>query len=298
MPIPSQLQSLLTPAVTDVLLVGPRNCQVDSGIGLQQVSVDFGSDDELRRLAIELAMQSGSRVDIAKPIADFSLGNLRCHVVLPFGVSTQTLISIRRHPLQQVKVEHLLEAQMFTQNQAEFICTAVRNRKTILIAGPTGSGKTTLLSALIHHGQDRTICIEQTPELNPSFPAVGLIEREANQDGVGRIDSIELLSHALRMRPDRLVVGEVRGREFSTLLLAINNGHSAMATLHSESLEALPRRLKVLGQISSLDSKISGELLRAVDLVIQLSNFNKRKVEVIARLVVGDSDIEAVPIEV
>jgi pilus assembly protein CpaF len=298
MTIPNQLQALLATGVTDVLISGPTNCQIDRGSGLERFELNFGTDDELRRVAIELALGAGARVDIAKPISDFSIDNLRCQVVLPFGVSNQTLISLRKHPAQQVTMDHLLEAGMLTQAQAEFLSRSVMERKTILIAGPTGAGKTTLLSALIHLAQERTIYIEQTPELSAAFPAVGLLEREANQEGVGAIDSVELLTHALRMRPDRLVIGEVRGREFGALLLAINNGHSAMATLHSQSLEALPRRLKALGHISGLDSQLTSELLNSIDLVVQLSRDPIRKVEAIAVLGPNSVDLELVPLEI
>lgn len=298
MSIPNPLQALLASDVTDVLISGPNNCQVDRGFGLERFVLDLGSEADLRRLAIELALGAGARVDIAKPISDFSIENLRCQVILPFGVSNQTLISIRKHPVEQVTLSHLVEAEMLTQAQSEFLARCVEDRKTILIAGPTGAGKTTLLSALVHQAQERTICIEQTPELSPRFPAISLLEREPNQEGVGAIDSVELLSHALRMRPDRLVIGEVRGREFGALLLAINNGHSAMATLHSQSLTALPRRLKVLSHISGLDSELTAELLQSIHLVVQLSKDPIRRLEAFAALRVGSDGIRAVPIEV
>jgi len=298
MTIPSQLQALLATAVTDVLISGPDNCQIDRGFGLERFAFDLGSELDLRRIAIELALGAGARVDIAKPISDFSIDNLRCQVVLPFGVSSQTLISIRKHPVEQVTLDHLVEAEMLTQAQSEFLARCVEDRKTILIAGPTGAGKTTLLSALIHLAQERTICIEQTPELSPRFPAISLVEREPNQESVGAIDSIELLNHALRMRPDRLVIGEVRGREFGALLLAINNGHCAMATLHSKSLPVLPRRLKVLSHISGLGSELASELLQSIDLVVQLSNHQIRKVEAFALLKASSEGIAAVPIEI
>jgi pilus assembly protein CpaF len=298
MTIPNQLQALLATAVTDVLISGPNNCLVDRGFGLERFELELGSESDLRRIAIELALGVGARVDIAKPIADFSIDNLRCQVVLPFGVSNQTLISIRKHPTQQVTIDHLVEAEMLTQTQSEFLAQAVLNRKTILIAGPTGAGKTTLLSALIHRARDRTIYIEQTPELSATFPAVGLLERQPNQEGVGAIDSIELLTHALRMRPDRLAIGEVRGREFGALLLAINNGHSAMATLHSQNLVSLPRRLNVLSHISGLDTELAAELLHSIDFVVQLSRDPVRKVEAFAYLRFDPKGLKAVPIEV
>ena len=298
MQIPSWLEPLLAHGATDVLISGPTKCQVDRGFGLESIEIDLGTDLDIRRLAIELAFEAGARVDIAKPIADFSIANLRCQVVLPFGVSNQTLISIRQHPEVQVTLEHLVQAQMLSGNQAQFLVRALASDKTILIAGPTGSGKTTLLSALIHAANCRVICIEQTPELNPTHPAVGLLEREANQEGAGHISTSELLSHALRMRPDRLVVGEVRGKEFGSLLLAINNGHSSMATLHSQSLDALPERLTVLGLISGFDPAVTNQLVQGVDLVIQLEPGSTRRVSAIARLEAVGSDIKVVTLEI
>jgi pilus assembly protein CpaF len=155
-----------------------------------------------------------------------------------------------------------------------------------------------LLSALIYESGQRVICIEQTPELTLQFPAVGLREREANQEGVGAIDSSELLRHALRMRPDRIALGEVRGKEFGTLLLAVNNGHSALATLHASSLDALPRRLGVLGLISGLDQALlQGLLVGAVDVVVQLSSTLPRKVVGIASLRLEAGSLKAVHID-
>lgn len=298
MQIPTWLEPLLIHGATDVLISGPTQCQVDRGFGLESLEINLGTDLDLRKLAIELALEAGARVDIAKPIADFSIANLRCQVVLPFGVSNQTLISIRQHPEVQVTLDHLVQAQMLTDGQALFLTRAIQSDKTILIAGPTGSGKTTLLSALIHAANCRVVCIEQTPELNPTYPAIGLLEREANQEGAGQIGTAELLSHALRMRPDRIVIGEVRGTEFGSLLLAINNGHSAIATLHSQSLEALPKRLSVLGLVSGFDPMVSSELMQAVDLVIQLQSGSSRKVSAIARLEVQGQQTRMVPLEI
>ena len=298
MSLPNAFQHLLTQGVTDLLIHGPKRAQIDRGSGLEEISVDFGSESELRALAIELALENGARVDIAKPISDFSVGHIRCQVVLGGSVASQTQISFRRHPAVQVTLDHLLEANMLEAHQAMRLREALANQETILICGPTGSGKTTLLSALIFESGQRVICIEQTPELSPQFPAIGLCEREANQEGFGEINSNDLLKHALRMRPDRIALGEVRGKEFGSLLLAINNGHSALATLHAESLEALPRRLSILGHISGLDQHLGQQLLLgAVDLVVQLSGSLPRKVVGIAKLAFQSNQLRAVPID-
>lgn len=296
MTIPGVLKDLLVQGVTDVLISGPGHCQIDRGNGLESVAIDLGSDSDLRKMAIDLALEAGARADIAKPISDFAIANYRFQVVLPFGVSGQTLISIRRHPAVQVTLDHLVEAKMLNDQTKAVLSSALTDGKTILVTGPTGSGKTTLLSALIQRSANRVICIEQTPELTPQFPALSLTEREANQEGMGRIDSVDLLGHALRMRPDRLVVGEVRGKEFAALMLAINNGHSAMATLHAQSLESLPRRLSILGHLAGLEERTTAELCRAIDLVVHLEHGPIRRVSALAGIRVEHGRLEVIPI--
>jgi pilus assembly protein CpaF len=182
------------------------------------------------------------------------------------------LLSIRRHPYAQIKLEHLAEVGMLSQSQLEFLQGALRDRQNIVVAGATSSGKTTLLSALIAELDERVLCIEQIPELVLREPAISMHERPANQEGLGAISMQQLVIEALRMRPDRIVVGEVRGSEFGVLLQAMNNGHrGTMATLHCKSLADLPNRLLLLGLLSGFDRNLTELMVQqSFDLVLQL----------------------------
>ena len=271
--LPDQLTKLLArEGLTDLILNGHLHTYIDVGQGLTRTSNPFESESELSQALIELGFQTGARVDIAKPISDFVVSGLRFHVVLGHGVSPTPLVSIRKHPAAQVKLEHLLEVGMLTTGQLEFLKSALAERENIVIAGATSSGKTTLLGALIAELEERTICIEQIPELVISEPAISLQERPANQEGMGAISLQQLVIEALRMRPDRIVVGEVRGSEFGVLLQAMNNGHrGTMATLHCKSMADLANRLTLLGLLSGFDKDLTKHMVsQSFDLVLQL----------------------------
>ncbi len=271
--LPDRLTKLLArEGLTDLILNGHLHTYIDVGQGLNRTSNPFESQSELSQALIELGFQTGARVDIAKPISDFVVSGLRFHVVLGHGVSPVPLVSIRKHPAVQVRLEHLLELGMLTNGQLEFLKLALANRENIVIAGATSSGKTTLLGALIAELQERIICIEQIPELVIREPAVSLQERPANQEGLGAISLQQLVIEALRMRPDRIVVGEVRGSEFGVLLQAMNNGHrGTMTTLHCKSIADLANRLTLLGLLSGFDKDLTKQMVsQSFDLVLQL----------------------------
>jgi pilus assembly protein CpaF len=271
--LPDQLTKLLArEGLTDLILNGHLHTYIDVGQGLTRTSNPFESQSELSQALIELGFQTGARVDIAKPISDFVVSGLRFHVVLGHGVSPTPLVSIRKHPAAQVKLEHLLEVGMLTTGQLEFLKSALADRENIVIAGATSSGKTTLLGALIAELEERTICIEQIPELVIREPAISLQERPVNQEGMGAISLQQLVIEALRMRPDRIVVGEVRGSEFGVLLQAMNNGHrGTMATLHCKSMADLANRLTLLGLLSGFDKDLTKQMVsQSFDLVLQL----------------------------
>ncbi|MCF8528874.1 MAG: Flp pilus assembly complex ATPase component TadA [Aquiluna sp.] len=260
------------PLVTDLLLDGFENTFIDCGNGLERAPNPFVSHGELAAFISDLAFEAGSRIDIAKPMADFMVGSLRFHAVLGHGVSPNPQLSVRRHVEQTVRLDHLLEVNMFDSSTKALLLELLESRANILISGPTSTGKTTLLSALIAELNERVICIEQTPELILRSPAVSLIERPPNQEGAGEISIQQLIVETLRMRPDRIVVGEVRGKEMAVLLQAMNNGHSGtLATLHARSLTEVAGRLVMLGHLSGLSKELVNQLvLGSVDYVIQL----------------------------
>lgn len=271
--LPRPLCELLArPGLTDLVINGHTHTYIDVGDGLQRTINPFGSEQELFEFLIELGFQTGSRIDMAKPISDFMIDGFRFHAVLGQGVSPKPLVSVRRHPHALIRLEHLAEVGMLSKPQQDFLLAALAERQNIVVAGATSSGKTTLLSALIAELDERVICIEQIPELVLAEPCVSLHERVSNQEGVGAVSMQQLVIEALRMRPDRIVVGEVRGSEFGVLLQAMNNGHTGtMATLHSKSLADLPGRLILLGLLSGFDRELCVQLVgQSFDLVLQL----------------------------
>jgi pilus assembly protein CpaF len=284
MQMPARLESLFSQGVTDVVLVGARNCYVDRLGVLTQVPSPFAEDSELSQLLIELALEAEVRLDLAKPLADFGIGNFRFSAQLKSAVSDVPSVTIRKHPKTPVTVQHLLAAGFVSELQLAFLGSALKAGKTLLISGPTASGKTTLLSALIRFAKQRVVAVEQTPELVLEPPSIKFCERPNNQQGSGLISQSDLLTAALRMRPDRVAIGEVRGAEFVSLLQAINNGHPALATIHARSIEDLPPRLMLLGQLAEVPSDSVAMLCQAIDYVVQLENVSgQRKISKIAK---------------
>jgi pilus assembly protein CpaF len=286
--LPEALTELLArPGLTDLVLNGHTHTYIDVGQGLQRTVNPFEFDRQLFEFLIDLGFQTGSRIDMSKPISDFMVDGFRFHAVLGQGVSPKPLVSIRRHPDEAIRLEHLSEVGMLSGPQEEFLLTALTERQNIVVAGATSSGKTTLLSALIAELDERVICIEQIPELLLTEPCVSLHERVANQEGAGAVSMQQLVIEALRMRPDRIVVGEVRGSEFGVLLQAMNNGHTGtMATLHAKSIADLPNRLILLGLLSGFDRELTMQMVgHSFDLVLQLQRVEGlRKLTQIGRL--------------
>jgi pilus assembly protein CpaF len=267
------------PGINDLVINGTHSAQADFGNGLTEIENPFLSNQAFTLALTQMALAAGARLDIAKPIADFSLHGARFHAVLAQGVSSVPLLSVRKHQAAQIRLAHLVEAEMLTPSQALWLQEQVLAKRSILISGATSSGKTTLLRALLSGSTERVIAIEQTPELMLQPPAVCLTERIANQEGVGAITLDELVVHALRMRPDRIVVGEVRSKEFQVLLQAINNGHlGTMATLHASSLSQVAERCLILGMVSGMSAALTKRLVASsIDLVVQLDrNDGKR----------------------
>jgi pilus assembly protein CpaF len=278
-------QLLEQPDLTDLLLVGAGHTFADVGRGLERAVNPFETDELLTAELMRIASHAGARLDIASPLSDFSVGPMRFHAVLPTGVSELPLLSVRRHPIQTVQLSHLLEVEMFDPKLFRFLEQLLTSRANFLISGATGSGKTTLLSALLQRAGGRTICIEQLPELRPPAPGLTLTERASNIEGRGRITVDQLLVHALRMRPDRVVVGEVRGAELRSLLQAMNNGHRGSgATIHAASLSQVADRLILLGMLADTSSELTARLVAgAVDWVIQLERTDRRRVVDVGR---------------
>ncbi len=271
--------------VRDVLLYG-ASCLIDRGYGLEKVRSPFSSSEKLSFALVELAFENGARLDIASPMLDLSLGKLRLHLLLPHGVSSEPSLSVRVHRDEYLLLENLIAANFLNREQAELLSSSVREKKTIAISGPTSSGKTTLLRALLSETTERIITIEQVAELYLPQPAISLTARSSNQEGVGKIGLSELVTQALRMRPDRIVIGEVRKDEFFAFLQAVSNGHpGSLTTLHSTSARQIPQRLIVLGLLSGISAQLTMQLVAScIDLFVQLERDEQgRRLSVIAR---------------
>ena len=267
---------LQLPDVTDVLVNGPDDVWIDRGRGLQRVDVRFADDSAVRRLAQRLAALGGRRLDDATPHADVRLPDgTRFHAVLAPVSRPGTAISLRVARQRVWRLEELVESGALPPSGAELLAEVVAARCAFLVTGGTGSGKTSVLSALLSlvDPAERLVVVEDASELRPDHPHVVALEaRPPNIEGVGEITLRTLVRQALRMRPDRLVVGEVRGAEVVELLAALNTGHAGgCGTLHANSAADVPARIEALALAAGLPREAAhSQLAAALDVVIHL----------------------------
>ncbi|MGY1812988.1 TadA family conjugal transfer-associated ATPase [Blastococcus sp. SYSU D00820] len=267
---------LREPGVSDVLVNGPDEVWVDRGRGLERAAVAFADEEAVRRLAVRLAAAAGRRLDDAAPWVDAGLPDgTRLHAVLPPVSARGTCLSLRVLRRCSLDLAGLAARGTVTAESAELLTRLVARRLAFLVTGGTGSGKTTLLSALlglVPPGERLVLC-EDAPELTPAHPhVVGLVTRPANVEGVGAVGLRDLVRQALRMRPDRLVVGEVRGAEVTDLLAALNTGHDGgCGTLHANRPAEVPARLEALGVAAGLDRPaVHSQAAAALAVVVHL----------------------------
>jgi pilus assembly protein CpaF len=268
---------LAEPGVTDVLVNGPEEVWVDRGAGLERTGIRFRDSASVRRLAQRLATAAGRRLDDARPWVDARLPDgTRLHAVLPPVVVGAPCLSLRIVRARAFTLDELVGAGSLDTGTAHLLRTVIDARLSYLVSGGTGTGKTTLLSTLlglIGH-RERIVLAEDSAELRPDHPHVVRLEtRSANQEGVGRVVLRDLVRQALRMRPDRLVVGEVRGAEVTDLLSALNTGHEGgCGTVHANAACDVPARLEALGSTAGLErSALHSQLAAALSLVIHLA---------------------------
>jgi pilus assembly protein CpaF len=281
------LTSLMREAgVTDVLVNGPKDVWIERGGGLERTEVAFADEGELRFFIERFTALAGTRADLAHPIADARLPDgSRMHVVMPPVSSHGPTVSIRRFPTRRMSLQDLVDAEMLDGAQARLLAETVAARRNVAISGATGSGKTTLLNALLSLVSDaeRIVTIEETPELNPMCAhRVALVARPPNIEGAGEIPLATLVRTALRMRPDRIVVGEVRGSEALVALDALSTGHSgSMTTLHAAGAECVPDRLveMALGaRTAATEASLRARAVAAFDLIVHLERVGDRRV--------------------
>ena len=294
---------LRTPGVTDVLVNGPDAVYLDRGDGLELTAVRFADDEAVRRLAQRLAAAGGRRLDDATPYADLRLPDgTRFHAVLAPLARPGTTVSLRVPRRRVFTLDELVASGSLDPPGARLLRRVVTARLSFLVSGGTGTGKTTLLSALLSlvAPGDRMVLVEDASELRPDHPhVVGLEARPANVEGAGEVPMRVLVRQALRMRPDRLVVGEVRGAEVADLLAALNTGHEGgCGTLHANSAADLPARVEALAMAAGLpQAAVHSQLASAVDVVVHLvrdRGGRRRLAEVAVLERPGDGAVRAV----
>jgi pilus assembly protein CpaF len=290
--------------VTDVLVNGSQEVYVDTGRGLQRTDVSFVDDSAVRRLAQRLAAAAGRRLDDAAPFVDVRLRDgTRFHAALAPVARPGTCLSLRVPARRSLSLTDLAAAGSMSAAGADLLLELVRRRVAFLVSGGTGSGKTTLLAALLSEvdPRERLVIVEDASELRPRHPHVVSLEaRPPNVEGIGEISLQQLVRQALRMRPDRLVVGEVRGSEVVDMLAAMNTGHEGgCATVHANAARDVPARLEALATAAGLPREaVHAQVMSAVDVVVHLRRSVRgarwlSEIAVINR--VADGLVEAVP---
>jgi pilus assembly protein CpaF len=266
---------LADPAVTDVL-VNNLAVWVDRGSGLQRVPIRFADAAEVRRLAQRLVAACGRRLDDGQPYADARLPDgTRLHAVLPPVATNGPYLSLRTFRQRPFTLDDLVEHGTVPAAAAPVLAAVVAARLAYLVTGGTGSGKTTLLATLLGlvPPDERIVLVEDAAELRPVHPhVVALQARTANVEGAGAIGLNDLVRQALRMRPDRLVIGECRGAEIVDLLGALNTGHDGGAgTLHANAPGDVPARLEALGLLGGLPrAALHAQVVAALQVILQV----------------------------
>ena len=267
---------LREPGVTDVLVNGPDQVFVDRGAGLELTDFRFPGESDVRRLAQRLAASVGRRLDDAVPFVDARLPDgSRAHAVLGCLASPGTCISLRVPAQRTFSLQDCVASGSLSSGAAQLLTRMIEAKLAFLISGGTGSGKTTLLAALLAlvPRHERIVIVEDSRELAPNHPHVVRIEgRPANAELAGAISLTVLVRQSLRMRPDRLVVGEVRGGEICDLLTAMNTGHEGgCGTVHANSSADVPARLEALASLGGLSrDALHAQLASALDAVVHV----------------------------
>ncbi|WP_394940037.1 TadA family conjugal transfer-associated ATPase [Psychromicrobium sp. YIM B11713] len=272
------LQFLLQEADTsDIFVNSPAEVWVRRGHQLLRAEVEFSGEAQVRGLAKRLVGAAGKRLDEVSPYADVQLsGGLRVHAVLPPISTTGTLLSIRVRRAKAFSLDELIACGTLSEQSAGLIEAMIFSGLNILISGATGSGKTSLLNALLAlcPPEQRIVIVEDTTELAPQHPHIlSLQGRGSNVEGRGAVPLQQLIYQALRMNPNRLIVGECRGAEVRELLTALNTGHSGGGTIHANSAADVPARLQALGALAEMTPQaVDIQAASAIDAVLHLEN--------------------------
>jgi len=271
------LEPLLSVAgVTDVVVNGPGQVYLDRGHGLERSDIRFADEADVRRLAVRLAASVGRRLDDSSPFVDARLPDgVRVHAVLGTVADVGTCLSLRVPRRVRLSLDDWVSSGSMSTPAAAILRRLVEGRRAFLISGGTGSGKTTLLATLLGLVPvgERIVVVEDSRELDPGHPHCLRLEgRPPNAEGVGAVSLTDLVRQALRMRPDRLVVGEVRGAELADLLMALNTGHEGgCGTVHANSAGDVPARLEALAALGGMGRiALHAQLAAALDALVHV----------------------------
>jgi pilus assembly protein CpaF len=281
-------------SVTEIMVNGPDTIFVERSGRLEKTDLSFFCEAHLRRIIQQIVGKIGRRIDEQTPLVDARLPDgSRVNAIIPPLSLKGSILTIRKFPTKTWELKALLKQKTLSKKMAEFLSNAVQQQKNILISGGTGSGKTSTLNALANliPKSERIITIEDSAEMKIEHPhLVSLESRNANIEGAGEITIRALLRNALRMRPDRIVVGEIRGDESIDMLQAMNTGHQgSLTTIHANApLESL-YRLETMVLMGDLDLPITAirpQIIQAIDIIVQQERLasGQRKIVSIAEI--------------
>jgi pilus assembly protein CpaF len=292
-------QLLRDPEVSEIMVVDPHTIYVERGGVIEPTPLRFTDDDAVRSAIERILTPLGRRLDESSPLVDARLPDgSRVNAIIPPLARRGACITIRRFQPNALGLDDLVQRGSLSRAMADFLGAAVRARKNVVVSGGTGSGKTTLLNALSAAigGGERIVTIEDAAELRLRQPHVVSLEaRPANMEGKGEIGIRELVKNALRMRPDRILVGECRGGEAIDMLQAMNTGHEgSMTTTHANSPYEAVARLETLALMAGLDLPVQAirrQIATSVHLIVQQTRFagGARRVTSVSEVVGGDA---------
>ncbi|GGH43344.1 TadA family conjugal transfer-associated ATPase [Microbacterium album] len=291
--------------VTDLFVNGADGLFVDRGDGPRPDPTWRASEREVRELAIELIGRGGRHIDDATPCVDVRLRDgVRVHAVLPPVATSGTALSVRIPRLRGADLDALQRGGSLAPEVRHWLVRIVQERQNVLVTGAAGTGKTTLLGAMLAHApaHERIVTIEDVAELRIAHPHhVSLEARQPNLEGAGGVGLARLVREALRMRPDRIVVGECRGEEVRELLTALNTGHDGGAgTLHASGLAEVSARLEALGALAGMDDHaVARQVVSAIGFVLHLERGTDgaRRLASVGRFVESGGRLAIEPVE-
>lgn len=273
------LEALLKdPSISDILVNGPSQIYVERRGKLERVPVFFDNHNHLMTIIERIVSRVGRRIDESSPMVDARLPDgSRVNAIIPPLALDGATLSIRRFPAERLTMEKLLDFEALSRTMAQFMAAVVKGRLNVLISGGTGSGKTTMLNVLSAEipSDERIVTIEDSAELQLQQPHVVRLEtRPPNIEGEGEVSERDLVRNALRMRPDRILLGEIRGGEALDMLQAMNTGHDgSLTTIHANTSRDALSRLETMVAMTGLNlptKPLRGQIVAALDIMLQL----------------------------